>query len=80
MKKAGLITILIAAVAVFSVQNAAPASVVVLFWNVEAPLTLVIVAAMLIGMLTGGLIAYRPETKSKEKGKMPNAAKGEEAP
>jgi hypothetical protein len=29
---------------------------------------------MLIGMFTGGLIAYRPEAKSKEKGQDPNAA------
>jgi uncharacterized integral membrane protein len=68
MKKAGLIAMLTAAVAVLSVQNAALVSVVVLFWNVDAPLTLVIVAVMLIGMLTGGLITFRPEAKSKDKG------------
>jgi uncharacterized integral membrane protein len=78
MKKYGFIMMLIAAAAVFSVQDARPASVVVLSWKLEAPLTLVIVAAMLIGMLAGGLIAYRPDTRTKEKGKEPEAAKREE--
>jgi uncharacterized integral membrane protein len=73
MKKYGFLMMLIAAAAVFSVQDAPPASVAVLSWNFEAPLTLVIVAAMLIGMLAGGLIAYRPEAQAKEKGKEPEA-------
>ena len=69
---------LIAAAAVFSVQDAPPASVVVLSWKLEAPLALVIVAAMLIGMLAGGLIAYRPDTRTTEKGNEPATAKREE--
>jgi len=79
MKKYGFIMMLIAAAAVFSVQDAPPASVVVLSWNLEAPLTLVIVAAMLIGMLAGGLIAYRPDTRTTEKGNEPERLKREEA-
>jgi len=78
MKKYGFIMMLIAAAAVFSVQDAPPASVVVLSWKLEAPLALVIVAAMLIGMLAGGLIAYRPDTRTTEKGNEPATAKREE--
>jgi uncharacterized integral membrane protein len=77
MKTAGLIIMLIAVTTVFSVQNAPPVSVAVLFWNLEMPLTLVIVIAMLIGMLTGGLIVYRPEVKAKEKGVDLKSEKGE---
>lgn len=80
MKKYGFIIMLIATVAVFSVQNAPPVSVAVLFWNFETPLTIVIVAAMLIGMLAGGLIAHRPETRTREKGKGPESANREETP
>jgi uncharacterized integral membrane protein len=65
MKRISLIVMLFAAVTVFSVQNAAPISLVVLFWKFEAPLTLVIVAGMLMGMLTGGLIVYRPQARVK---------------
>jgi len=69
---------LIAAAAIFSVQDAPPASVVVFSWKLEAPLSLVIVAAMLIGMLAGGLIAYKPDTRTTEKGKEQETAKREE--
>jgi uncharacterized integral membrane protein len=80
MKKIGLIVMLMAAVTVFSVQNATPVSLVVLFWNVEVPLTLVIVAGMLIGMLTGGLLTFRPAARAKEKAAEPTAESGERSP
>ena len=57
---------MITAVAVISVQNVQPVFVAVLFWNLDMPFTLVIVAAMLIGMLTGGLITDRREMRTKE--------------
>jgi len=68
---------LIAVVAVFSVQNATPVSLIVLSWNVDVPLTLVIVAGMLIGMLTGGLLTFRPEARAKEKAAEPSGENGE---
>mgnify|MGYP001580816737 FL=1 len=45
--------IIVAAVAVFSVQNAAPVAVSFLFWHFEASLAVVIVLALLAGIVAG---------------------------
>ncbi len=56
MRAVGWIIVVMAAVAVFSTQNAQPVPVVLLFWNVQAPLALLIAAALLVGVLAGLLI------------------------
>lgn len=72
----GFLIALLTVVAVFSVQNAALVPVVVFLWKFEAPLTLVIAAAMLIGMLAGVLIVYRPRKQMREKDQDPLVANG----
>lgn len=47
------IFVIVAAVAVFSVQNAAPVAVSFLFWHFEASLAVVIVLALLTGIVAG---------------------------
>lgn len=47
------IFIIVAAVAVFSVQNATPVAVSFLFWHFEASLAVVIVLALLAGIVAG---------------------------
>lgn len=45
--------IIVAVVAAFSVQNAAPVAVSFLFWHFESSLAIVIVLALLTGMIAG---------------------------
>ena len=48
-----LVMLLIAVVAAFSVQNAAPIAVSFLFWRFDASLAIVVFLALLLGMIIG---------------------------
>ncbi len=48
-----LVMIIVAVVAVFSVQNASPVAVSFLFWHFEASLVIVIFLALLSGLIIG---------------------------
>jgi uncharacterized integral membrane protein len=71
-----LVLILIAVVAVFSVQNASLVSLTFLAWHFESSLALVVLLSLLIGMLVGMVFLWwtrmrqssieRKETKPKE--------------
>lgn len=51
------IMIIVALVAVFSVQNAAPVTISFLHWKFEASLAIVIILSMISGMIIGALIS-----------------------
>ncbi len=51
-----IVILILALVAVFSVQNAAPVVVSFLSWRFESSLAIVIVLSVLSGMLIGGII------------------------
>jgi uncharacterized integral membrane protein len=50
-----LLVIVLALVAVFSMQNAAPVLVTFLFWKFEASLALVIFLSLLSGIIAGAI-------------------------
>lgn len=68
-----LILIIIAIVALFSVQNAAPISVSFLAWKFEASLAIVIVLCVFIGIIIGATIALflRRKTVTERKINLP---------
>ena len=51
-----LVLVLVAAIALFSVQNATTVTVVFLLWRFEASLAIVVLAAALSGMILGLMI------------------------
>lgn len=51
-----LLLIVVAIVAIFSVQNAMPVAITFLFWKFEASLAIVIFLSVLCGMITGAII------------------------
>jgi uncharacterized integral membrane protein len=61
-----IILIIIALVAVFSVQNAKPVEFTFLFWKFEASLAIVIFLSALIGLTAGVIITFLIRFKSKK--------------
>ncbi len=51
-----LLLIVVAIVAIFSVQNAVPVAITFLFWKFEASLAIVIFLSVLSGIMTGAII------------------------
>ncbi|NCO67063.1 MAG: LapA family protein [Nitrospirae bacterium] len=51
-----LLLIIVAIVAIFSVQNAMPVAITFLFWKFEASLAIVIFLSVLAGMIAGAII------------------------
>lgn len=51
-----LLLIIVAIVAIFSVQNAMPVAITFLFWKFEASLAIVIFLSVLAGMIVGAII------------------------
>ena len=51
-----LLLIVIAGVAIFSVQNAVPVAITFLFWKFEASLAIVIFRSVLSGVIAGTII------------------------
>ncbi len=51
-----LLLIVVAIVAIFSVQNAMPVAITFLFWKFEASLAIVIFLSVLSGMIIGAVI------------------------
>jgi len=51
-----LLLIVIAGVAIFSVQNAVPVAITFLFWKFEASLAIVIFLSVLSGVIAGTII------------------------
>lgn len=51
-----LVLIMIAAVTIFSVQNAMPVAISFLFWRFEASLAIVIFLSVLCGIIIGAII------------------------
>jgi uncharacterized integral membrane protein len=66
-----LLLIVIALVAVFSVQNAMPVSITFLFWKFEASLAIIVFLIALAGMIAGAIIVLllkiRPSVKKQQK-------------
>jgi uncharacterized integral membrane protein len=66
-----LLLIVIALVAVFSVQNAMPVSITFLFWKFEASLAIIVFLIALAGMIAGAIIVLllkiRPAVKKQQK-------------
>jgi uncharacterized integral membrane protein len=67
------VLIIIAVVAVFSVQNAVPISVTFLSWHFDASLAVVILLSVLVGMVIGMIVVtaiwlQRASMKRKEAG------------
>jgi uncharacterized integral membrane protein len=62
-----LLVIVVAIVAIFSVQNAMPVAITFLFWKFEASLAIVIFLSVLSGMIIGAVIVslmrIRPSIK-----------------
>jgi uncharacterized integral membrane protein len=58
-----LIVIILAIVALFSVQNASPVAISFLFWRFEASLAIVIFLTVLIGVIVGGILVYALRSK-----------------
>jgi uncharacterized integral membrane protein len=51
-----LLLIIVAIVAIFSVQNAMPVAITFLFWKFEASLAIVIFLSVIAGMIAGAII------------------------
>lgn len=51
-----LLLIVVAIVAIFSVQNAMPVAITFLFWKFEASLAIVIFLSVLSGMIIGAVV------------------------
>jgi uncharacterized integral membrane protein len=51
-----LLLIVVAVVAIFSVQNAIPVAITFLFWKFEASLAIVIFLSVLSGMIIGAVV------------------------
>ena len=66
-----LLLIVIALVAVFTVQNAMPVSITFLFWKFEASLAIIVFLIALAGMVAGAIIVLllkiRPSVKKQQK-------------
>jgi uncharacterized integral membrane protein len=67
MIKIALMSIIIAAVLIFSIQNEVPVAVSFLFWRFETSLSVVIYFAVLSGVLVMQLLQRR-EKKQPDKG------------
>lgn len=66
MFHAAIILIIIALVAVFSVQNADPVKFTFLFWKFEASLAIVIFLSVLTGLIAGIIITFLLRVKPKK--------------
>jgi len=66
-----LLLIVIALVAIFSVQNAMPITITFLFWKFEASLAIIVFLIALAGMIAGAIIVLllkiRPSVKKQQK-------------
>ena len=62
-----LLLIIVATVAIFSVQNAMPVAITFLFWKFEASLAIVIFLSVIAGMITGAIIISLLRVKSSVK-------------
>ena len=62
-----LLLIIVAVVAIFSVQNAMPVAITFLFWKFEASLAIVIFLSVIAGMITGVIIVSLLKVKSSVK-------------
>ena len=62
-----LLLIIVAIVAIFSVQNAMPVAITFLFWKFEASLAIVIFLSVIAGMITGAIIVSLLKVKSSVK-------------
>lgn len=62
-----LVLIIMALVAIFSVQNADPVKFTFLFWKFEASLAIVIFLSALTGLVTGLIIAFLFRIKPSKK-------------
>ncbi len=64
-----LLLVVVAIVAIFSVQNAMPVAITFLFWKFEASLAIVIFLSVLAGMIVGAIIVsllrIKPSLKNK---------------
>jgi len=65
-----LLLIIVAIVAIFSVQNAMPVAITFLFWKFEASLAIVIFLSVLAGIIAGAIIVSFLRIKPSVK-KMP---------
>jgi uncharacterized integral membrane protein len=66
MLNIAIILIIIALVAVFSVQNADPVKFIFLFWKFEASLAIVIFLSALTGLIAGVIITFLLRLKPKK--------------
>jgi putative membrane protein len=64
-----ILLIVIAFVAIFSVQNALPVTISFLFWKFEASLAIVIFLSVIAGIIIGAIIASLIRIKPKSSGK-----------
>jgi putative membrane protein len=62
-----IILIIIILVAIFSVQNAIPATITFFFWRFEASLAIVIFLSVLTGLIIGVTIAFLLRIKTSTK-------------
>jgi uncharacterized integral membrane protein len=62
-----LLLIIVATVAIFSVQNAMPVAITFLFWKFEASLAIVIFLSVIAGMIVGAIIVSLLKVKSSVK-------------
>lgn len=53
------LVLLVAAIVVFSVQNASPVAVTFLFWKFDASLAIVIFLSLITGVIAGSIITFR---------------------
>lgn len=68
MLTVALILVIIALVAIFSVQNAVPVTISFFFWRFDASLAIVIFLSVLTGVITGVIVALflvRKKSSSK---------------
>lgn len=70
-----VVLIIVAVVAVFSVQNAVPVVISFLFWKFEASLAIVLFLSVLAGIIIGIGAAYLLKMKLARKTKAPDTGK-----
>lgn len=62
-----LILVIIAVVAIFSVQNATPVAISFFYWRFEASLAIVVFLSLICGVVMGALIVSLLHLKKKHK-------------
>jgi uncharacterized integral membrane protein len=69
MGKLAVAAVIVALIAVFSIQNAAPVAISFLFWKFQASLAIAIFLSALCGLVIGAILVFASAKKMSGPGK-----------